>query len=1108
MKSPLQIEKGSQKLPPDTCINVYTIIRYCTFALLLICFAPSVKALANHNITAEINKPKSWKLSGIITDDEGNPLSGVTVKADGTSRVIASDPKGKYAIEVDNENSTLTFSFIGFKSQTVKVGSATELNITLELESSSLKEVIVTGYSSQAKQDITGSVTIVNSKDLKAVPASNFAQQLQGRAAGVQIGNEGSPGGNVMVRIRGIGSITGNSEPLYVIDGVPTQGDLNLINADDIETIQILKDASTASIYGSRASNGVVIITTKRGKVGDAKITFDSYFGIQTPKSFKTFISPQQNADILWQGLRNSGQVSATTGNPVHPIYGSGATPVLPDYLIPAGAMEGDPRADPKNYSNDLKDPQFGVSKYLITRTNKNGTDWYDVITNPARTQDYNLTVSGGSEKGRYAISASYLEQNGIIKYSSFKRYSLRVNTEFLVKKHITIGENFQFIYADKVGVGSRSESSPIGRIFNTAPIQPVYDIMGNFSGNRDFVVGGPNPLSSLERNKDNHAYAPRLFGNLYAEVNFLKDFKFKTSLGVDYSSYNYSNFWPLVVEDFLAQPKIAVLDVGNSYSIGLTWANTITYTKTFAQDHRITVLAGTEAVTNNYKTFGTQKTGFNFEDLDYRYLDAGINLTNSFGSGSASSLFSLFAKADYAFKDRYLLSALVRRDASSRFSPKNRWGTFPAFSAGWRVTEEGFMKNNKIFSELKLRAGWGQTGNQEIDPYNQYNTYVTNLNNSSYDINGTSNSVVPGYRKFRIGNPDARWEAQTMTNVGIDMSFFQNKLNVSIDAYRRSVSDLLLTVPIPATDGQNIAPAVNIGAMRNDGIDVELTYRGESSNGDFKYTLNGNWSTYNNKVTSLYGTDNTFITGFGTRIGALTRTQVGHPISEFFGYQLDGIFQSQTEADAHPTQGGNRTLYNQEGRFKFRDVNGDNVIDDKDQTFIGSPIPDFMYGLNINLAYKNFDMTMFLQGVYGNKIFNYNRYFTDFFGLSYNYGPRMLDSWTPDNRDAKLPKLNPNTSSYESQSSSYYVESGSYLRAKNVQLGYNFSPKIINKIGIDRLRVYLQAQNLFTITKYTGLDPEVNLAGYGGGADRDIGVDRAIYPIARTFLVGIQLGL
>jgi TonB-linked SusC/RagA family outer membrane protein len=450
----------------------------------------------------------------------------------------------------------------------------------------------------------------------------------------------------------------------------------------------------------------------------------------------------------------------------------------------------------------------------------------------------------------------------------------------------------------------------------------------------------------------------------------------------------------------------------------------------------------------------------------------------------------------------------LVRRDASSRFSPKNRWGTFPAFSAGWRVTEEGFMKNNKIFSELKLRAGWGQTGNQEIDPYNQYNTYVTNLNNSSYDINGTSNSVVPGYRKFRIGNPDARWEAQTMTNVGIDMSFFQNKLNVSIDAYRRSVSDLLLTVPIPATDGQNIAPAVNIGAMRNDGIDVELTYRGESSNGDFKYTLNGNWSTYNNKVTSLYGTDNTFITGFGTRIGALTRTQVGHPISEFFGYQLDGIFQSQTEADAHPTQGGNRTLYNQEGRFKFRDVNGDNVIDDKDQTFIGSPIPDFMYGLNINLAYKNFDMTMFLQGVYGNKIFNYNRYFTDFFGLSYNYGPRMLDSWTPDNRDAKLPKLNPNTSSYESQSSSYYVESGSYLRAKNVQLGYNFSPKIINKIGIDRLRVYLQAQNLFTITKYTGLDPEVNLAGYGGGADRDIGVDRAIYPIARTFLVGIQLGL
>lgn len=1046
-------------------------------------------------------------INGKITDSTGSPLVNASVIEKGTNNGAYTNEDGIFSIQVSKKDAVLAIISIGYLSKDVALDGRTYVEVVLQNSKTTLDQVVVVGYTSQLRKDITGAVSSVNAKDLKSVPANNFAQQLQGRAAGVQIGNEGSPGGNVMVRIRGIGSITGNSEPLYVIDGVPTQGDLNLINPDDIETIQILKDASTASIYGSRASNGVVIITTKRGKIGDAKITFDSYFGIQTPRNFVTFISPQQNAEILWQGLRNAGQVSPVTGNPVHPVYGNGANPVLPDYLIPVGAMEGDPRTDPANYSKDLNDPQFGISKFLITRTNKSGTDWYDVITDRATIQNYNLTVSGGSNKGRYALSAGYLEQNGIIKYSNFKRYSLRVNTEFTVKKHIVIGENLQFVYADKLGVGSRNEFSPIGLVFNTAPIQPVYDIAGNFSGNRDFVIGGPNPLAALQRNKDNRAYAPRLFGNLYTEISFLNDLKFKSSVGVDYSSYNYSNFSPLNYENFLAQPKAAVLDVGNSYGLSITWTNTLTYNKTFAENHRITGLIGTEAITNKYRNFGTQKTGFNFEDIDYRYLDAGINLTNSFGGASESSLFSLFAKADYAFKDRYLLSALVRRDASSRFSPSNRWGTFPAFSAGWRISEESFLKNNKLISELKLRAGWGQTGNQEIDPYNQYDTYVTNLNNSSYDIYGTSNSVVPGYRRFRIGNPDARWEAQTMTDVGLDISLFQNKLSLTIDAYRRSVSDLLLTIPIPATEGQNIPPAVNIGSMRNDGIDVELTYRGSSSNGKFKYTINGNWSTYSNKVTALYGTDNAFISGFGTRIGALTRTQVGYPISAFYGYALDGIFQSQGEADKAPTQGGNRTLYNQEGRFKFKNLNGDNVIDDQDQTFIGSPIPDFTYGFNVNLSYKNFDFSLFLQGVHGNDIFNYNRYFTDFFGLSYNYGPRMLDSWTPDNRDAVLPKLNPNTSSYESQASTYYLENGSYLRAKNVQLGYSFPTKMLGKIGVDRFSIYLQAQNLFTITKYSGLDPEVNLAYYGAGADRDIGVDRAIYPIPRTFLIGVQLG-
>lgn len=1049
----------------------------------------------------------SISVSGSVKDVAGNPIVGASVVEKGTTNGQITNENGLFRLTVSSTNAVLSVSSIGYSSKDVPLNGAVHIEIVLQVSQTKLNQLIVVGYGTQTRKDITGAVSTVDADDLKSVPANNFAQQLQGRASGVQVGTEGSPGGNVMVRIRGIGSITGGNSPLYVIDGVPTQGDLNLINPDDIESIQILKDASTASIYGSRASNGVIIVTTKKGKIGKAKISFSSYTGIQYPKKFDVDLTPQQNAEILWQGLKNSGQVDPETGNPVHPIYGNGKRPVIPDYLVPAGAMEGDPRIDPSNYSNDPTDPAFGISKFQITRTSKEGTNWYNVITDPAPIQNYNLSVSGGSEKGEYAVSLGYFNQEGILKFTNFKRYSLRVNTGFNVKDHIHIGENFEFSYADKVGVGSRGEFTPIGEVYNTAPIQPVYDIAGNFAGNRDFVVGGPNPYAELFRNKDNDAYAPRLLGNLYAEINFLKYFKAKTSFGIDYSAYNYSNFAPQPYENYLLQQQ-AILDVGNNYGIDLTWTNTLTYERIFANGNKFSGLFGVESVTSKARSFGTTKSGFAFEDEDYRFLDAGNLITNSYGSGSGSSLFSLFAKLDYAFKDKYLLSAVIRRDASSRFSSANRWGTFPAFSAGWRISEEDFMKNISFINELKLRAGWGQTGNQNIDPYNQYDTYISNLTNASYDINGTSTSAVPGFRKFRIGNSDARWEAQTMSDIGLDGSLFKDKISFNIDVYKRSVSGLLLVVPIPATEGQNVPPAVNIGSMRNLGLDIQLAYHGGIAGGKLKYEISGNWSTYSNKVTSLYGSDDAFISGFGTRIGALTRTEVGHPISSFYGYILDGIFQTQQEADQHAVQGGNRELYNQIGRFKFRNINGDSVIDNNDQTFIGSPIPDFTYGFNLNISYQRFDLAVFMQGVYGNDIFNYNRYFTDFFGLSYNYGPRMLDSWTPENRDAVLPKLNPNTSSYESLASTYYLESGSYLRAKSVELGYNFSTKFLNKVGIDRLRLYLQCENLFTITNYTGMDPEVNLAVYGNGADRDIGVDRAIYPIPKTFLVGIQLGL
>lgn len=1046
--------------------------------------------------------PTERSIRGRVNDAEGAELPGVNITLKGSGRGAVSDATGGYALTVPDAGGTLVFSFIGYTTREELIGNRATINVTLTENNKTLNEVVVTGYTTQARRDITGAVASVDTKDLIAVPATNFAQQLQGRAAGVQVGTDGQPGGEVSVRIRGVGSITGSSDPLYIIDGVPTQGGLNQLNPSDIESLQILKDASTASIYGARASNGVVVITTKKGKSGKTQVTLDAYTGFQqTDKGrIPKFITLQQSADLVWADARATGNVDPVTGNPVSQIFGSGPTPIIPDYIVSPGigVKAGDPRAAPSAY-DPLTNP--------IAKVNQDGYSlWYRQLYRQAPISNINLTVSGASDKGRYALTAGYFDQQGILNFTGFKRYSIRINTEFNAGKSIRIGENLQFSYTDNTKVGRNDERSAVNQA-DASSFQPVFDIAGNYTGSKQGNFYS-NSYAVLERNKDNHGYNGRLFGNVYAEADLLKGLTARTTFGVDYTSTNQSTFTAAGLESRLNN-QVAILDVYNNYGINWVWTNTLNYTTTLAGRHRLSVLGGTEAVKNKFRAFGTTKSDFAFEDIAYRTLDAAEKTRSAYGGGGDNDarLFSLFAKADYVLDDKYLFSATIRRDGSSRFAPSHRYGVFPAVSIGWRISQEAFLKNSSVVNDLKLRASWGKTGNQEINAYNQYNTYATSLASTAYDINGTSNSIVAGYAPRKVGNPDAQWEAQTMTNVGVDATLLKGKINLTIDAYNRISNKLLLNVPHPGTDGQQQFPSVNVGATQNKGLDILIGYAGSGLHNQLKYGITANWSTYTNKVTALYSGDDAFIAGVNdSHLGITTRTAVGHPISSFYGYQIDGIFQTQEEADAAPTQNGDRATYNKAGRWRYRDVNGDGVINANDQTFIGSPIPTFTYGLNLTASYKGFDATLFLQGVYGNDIFNSLVINSDLGGQSVGQSVRALNYWTPTNRTATLPALNSLARPLEQQPSSYEVEKGSYLRAKNVQVGYSLPAELTSKIGVSRLRVYVQSSNLFTLTKYRGVDPEVNVRYQGGGADLTTGVDRGVYPLAQTFLAGLQL--
>jgi TonB-linked SusC/RagA family outer membrane protein len=895
-------------------------------------------------------------VTGNVQDEKGEALPGVNVTVKGTSIGTTTDVNGNYSLNLSEKQDVLVFSFIGYATQEVAVNDRAVLNVTLEEDVKSLDEVVVVGYGTQKKKDITGSVAVVEMEALKSIPAGSAAEALQGQASGVTVINSGVPGDASKVMVRGITSF-GNTQPLVLIDGV--EADLNDISANDIQSIQVLKDAGAAAIYGVRGANGVIVVTTKKGRSGKTSITYDAYYGMQLPLQDNPY------------NLMNSTDFARLYNvvEPGNPLFQNG----LPDFLyggqgVAGVAMAGDPEVDPAKYTFD---PINTANNYFIQKVNKEGTDWFDELFNPAPISNHTLTASGGNDKANYLFSLGYLDQQGTLIESFSKRYSARINSQYKLNKNIRIGENVNFFYKNRSGL-----NNPPIYIYRTIPIIPVYDIEGNYGG----TFGGAglgnseNPVARQERmalNDRNHFW--NVVGNAYIEVDFLENFTARSSFGGSLENGYQQNFTFTSYESKNGSATPNRYNENANYSSRLMWTNTLKYAKVIDK-HSISLLIGSEIIENSARRVGGSSSGFFSTDYNYLILDNGTTSITNSSNASVSSLFSLFSRIDYAFNDKYLLGGTIRQDGSSKFGAERRFGIFPSASLGWRISKEAFMQDISWLNDLKFRGSYGVLGSQNnVGAENAYSLYGGDFGNAYYDITGSSNSVEQGFIKTRIGNPNTGWEENIVTNIGLDASLFDYKLNLSFEYYKKSINGLLFTQPLPATVGGATYPVVNIGDIQNKGFDASVTYMG-SIGSDLQFSIGANLTSYKNLVMDI--PDPGYFDAGGTQVlQPIARNQEGHAVSSFYGYDVIGLFNSDDDVVESPAQSGAAA-----GRLKYRDVNGDGVITPDDRTFLGSPNPDFTYGLNIGLNYKGFDFSTIFYGTQGNEIVNVVRSSTHFF--------------------------------------------------------------------------------------------------------------------------------
>lgn len=994
-------------------------------------------------------------LVGTVVDELGEALIGVSVlnKTTGEGTITAID--GSFSLS-GKQNDLIQFSYIGYASVDYVVKQEENIRVVLKEDTQNLEEVVVVGYSAQKKSSLTGAIAPVNMDDMEKRRVATVSQALQGQVAGVQITQStGAPGDDISMLIRGEGTI-GNNSPLYIIDGVPSRT-MTFLNPSDISSITVLKDASAAAVYGSRASGGVVVITTKEGEVGKGHLELNYYYGIQKVANLPRMLNTQQYMDVQEIAWNNAGY--------------EGSNP----------------------YTIDKK------------RTDLADTDWLDELFTLGQTHNIQATMSGGSKGVNYLLSAGYISQDGIVVYDNdrYRRFSLRSNINAKYYDRLNIGANVQLTYSIQDKLNSKGDAPGIIRHAMLRPsVLSVYKDVNDptYKANDPFTDlpfyknndrnGGwesskyewtSNPIA-LAYYTDDKRSQYTTFGNVFAEYEFLQDhsLKFKTNLGIDLNLYHNKAFNQNFGDDdgsgsdvdkgLGRQNRPSNLDESRGESFTLTWNNTLSYAKQFER-HNINAVAGTEFISNYESSIGASRQRYDYTNDTFRYLDFGgteSDIWNS-GSGSEWALMSVFASATYVYDNRYMITGNFRADASSRFASNHAWGFFPSVSAGWKMSEEKFLKNISWLSDLKLRGSWGQLGNQEIDNY----TFMTLLKKDG-----------DKYVISRYGNPDLKWETSEQWNVGVDLGILRNKLYLSADYFMKTTSDILLPISLPSYVGSVSPTIVNAGTVRNKGFELSLTYRDKV--GDFNYSINGNIATLDNKVLKLHS-------NLPNIDGKVTRTTVGQPLNAYYGFVMEGIYQNEAEINEQLYATDNPTV--QPGDIRFKDLDNNGKIDDNDRDFLGSPIPRFTYGFTLNGEYKGFNFSMLFHGVQDVQHFNDLKKILNYDTRPFNHTTEMLGYWHGEGTSNSIPRPS-FTDNGGSRISSIFVEDASFFRLKNVELGYSFA-KLLKKINspISDLKIYVSAENLFTVTSYSGLDPEsTDLIDYG------------TYPQARSFLFGVNV--
>lgn len=1019
----------------------------------------------------------------VISGTDQFPVIGASVIEKGTTNGTITDMDGNFSLTVA-KGAIIQISYIGFVTQEIPADGKTNLEIILKEDTQALSEVVVTGYSSQKKADLTGAVSVVKMDDIKTLNNSNAVQSLQGRVPGLHVTNTGQPNGDVDVKIRGVSTL-GNSKPLYIIDGVPSTRSMNEIATSDIESIQVLKDASAATIYGSRAANGVIIVTTKKGKAGGTHVDFRASLTAQQWQRSVDLLNTEEYGLVRFQaGLNDRATLNTTTLSNGSP--NEGMNPYT--YMYDVAWNNGIPSL------NRMIIPEFlDVAGEPVMRASD--TDWVKEISRTGFIQNYNVTVTTGNEKGRALFSVDYYGNDGTVKGTYFDRVTARINSDYkLFGDRVVIGENLSLSKTrnSTLNGGNLQEDAK-----NIQSIVPVYDLNGGWGGPASNMSDRQNPVRLIEDNRQNHEDVFRLFGDVNLSVEILKGLTFRSKLGLD-----YTGFWKRIMaktyESGFMSDKTARLDTHANYGGNWVLSNTLQYKFDYKKSN-FDILIGQEMMKYRLEDMSAGRDGFLLETEDYMYLSVGDGNLRNAGSATSYALSSFFGKINYSFDNKYLASVTVRRDGSSRFGSNNRWGTFPAFSLGWRISEESFFEGAKnVVSDLKLRYGWGKTGNQEIDNYASYGLYQARYftdptwardQGTAYDITGAGQGQLPsGFIRTQRNNPDLKWEATTQQNAGIDFGLFNQMFTGSLDYFYKKTDDILVKPPYIATIGFGGDRWVNGASMENSGFEFMLSYTQQV--GEVQLNITGNIASYRNKITKLPEDVINSYPGNGN-----DQTILGRPWKSLFGYVADGLFQNDSEVANSPEQPGKGV-----GRIRYKDLNDDDKINDEDRTWLGVEDPDFLYGLNVNASWKNFDFSMFWNGQVGShaNVFK-TKSFTDFFGFfgGQNYGSRLLDAWRPDNASSTIPAASANNVNDEGRFSTYFVENTSFLKLANVEIGYRLPEKWLKAARMENARIYLSGQNLLTFKKgwgdnaFTGVDPETpNLA----------------YPVPRAFTFGINV--